>query len=132
MTRVLLVGQAPDTVDFTDPSLPPGLDAAKIAAGIETVLRDMRVRGWEADTCPVRPDDSAGPALRAKLEAQSYDCVVIGGGLRLPPKALPLFETLVNVIHRHAPTTSIAFNTRPEDSADAAARRMAAEGRAPR
>jgi hypothetical protein len=30
MTRVLFVGQAPDTVDFTDPALPPGFNAQKI------------------------------------------------------------------------------------------------------
>lgn len=35
MTRVLFVGQDPKTVDFTDPALPPGLNAEKIQAGID-------------------------------------------------------------------------------------------------
>ena len=30
MKRVLFVGQEPDTVDFSDPALSPGLDAEKI------------------------------------------------------------------------------------------------------
>jgi hypothetical protein len=47
---------------------------------------------------------------------------VIGGGLRLPPKSLQLFETVINVVHKAAPNASIAFNTRPEDTAEAAAR----------
>src|SRR6185295_17766065 len=34
MTRILFVGQKPETVDFSDPSLPPGFDAEKINAGI--------------------------------------------------------------------------------------------------
>jgi hypothetical protein len=34
MARVLFVGQKPERVDFSDPSLPPGFDAEKIYAGI--------------------------------------------------------------------------------------------------
>lgn len=49
------------------------------------------------------------------------DCVVIGAGLRLPPKSLLLFETVINAIHRAAPSAVIAFNTNPEDTAEAAA-----------
>jgi hypothetical protein len=33
MTRILFVGQKPETVDFSDPALPPGFDAEKINAG---------------------------------------------------------------------------------------------------
>jgi len=33
-----------------------------------------------------------------------------------------LFEAVVNAIHRVASATATAFNTRPEDTADAAAR----------
>jgi hypothetical protein len=62
--------------------------------------------------------------LEKTLEGAAYDCVVIGGGLRLPPKGLALFEIVVNVIHKAAPNTAIAFNTRPEDTADAAARQL--------
>jgi hypothetical protein len=52
--------------------------------------------------------------------------VVIGGGVRIPPKSLGLFETVVNIIHNAAPKAAIAFNTRPEDTADAAARQVKA------
>jgi hypothetical protein len=48
--------------------------------------------------------------------------VVIGGGLRLPPKSTLLFEAVLNAVRKAAPYTPIAFNTRPEDTADAAAR----------
>lgn len=37
-------------------------------------------------------------------------------------KAFVLFEAVINAIHRGAPAAAIAFNTRPDDSADAAAR----------
>ena len=65
MMRALLLGYDPETVDYSDPALPPGMTAEKIHAGI-------------------------------------------------------------NAVHKAAPGAAIAFNTRPDDSADAAARWLAA------
>jgi hypothetical protein len=62
--------------------------------------------------------------LDERLRSARYDCVVIGGGLRIPPKGLALFERIVNVVHKAAPGAAIAFNTRPEDTAEAAARQL--------
>lgn len=125
--KVLFVGQEPETVDFSDPALPPGLDASKIHAGIAVGMQQMAKRGWEADLCLVRPDETAAIAVERQLAKASYDCVVIGGGIRIPPKSLLLFETLINAVHRSAPNACIAFNTSPQDTADAAARRFTAE-----
>lgn len=122
MTRVLFVGQKPETVDFSDPALPPGFNAEKINAGIAIGAAKLKERGWQADLCMIAPDETAGPILEKQLASAVYDCVVIGGGLRLPPKSLLLFETVVNAVHKGAPKAAIAFNTRPEDTADAAAR----------
>ena len=122
MTRILFVGQAPETVDYTDPALPPGFNADKINAGIKVAMEKIAERGWEGDQCMIPPDDSATWTIEQQLRRKSYDCVVIGGGLRLPPKSLPLFEAIVNAIHRAAPGAAIAFNTVPEDTADVAAR----------
>ena len=122
MTRVLFIGQQPETVDFTDPMLPPGTTAEKIHAGIALALKQMAERGWRADLCLIQPDETAGPVVERTLTAQAYDCVVIGAGIRLPPHSLSMFEAVINAVHRAAPGAVIAFNTRPEDSADAAAR----------
>jgi len=127
MRRVLFVGQRPETVDFSDPSLPPGFNAEKINAGIAIAAAGIAERGWQADLCMIEPDETAGPVLEKQLASATYDCVVIGGGLRLPPKSLPLFETVINAVHRAAPGAAIAFNTRPEDTADAAARWLKAD-----
>lgn len=120
--RVLFVGQEPETVDFSDPALPPGLDAEKIRGGIAAAMKQMSERGWEADLCLVRPDESAPISLERDLEAATYDCVVIGAGIRIPPKSLLLFEAVVNTVHKSAPSAFIAFNTKPEDTGVAAAR----------
>jgi hypothetical protein len=114
----------PETVDFSDPSLPPGFNAEKINAGIALGVAKIEERGWQGDTCMITPDAAGFAALKRALGDAAYDCVVIGGGLRLPPKGLPLFETVVNIIHKAAPNAAIAFNTRPEDTADAAARQL--------
>ncbi|MDR3439294.1 hypothetical protein [Telmatospirillum sp.] len=122
MTRVLFVGQAPETVDYSDPALPPGFNAEKIQAGIAVGMSKLRERGWQADECMITPDDAGLATLEQQLGSTDYDCVVIGGGMRLPPKGLAMFEKVVNLVHRAAPAAAIAFNTRPEDTAEAAAR----------
>lgn len=122
MTRVLFVGQKPETVDFSDPALPPGFDAKQIQAGIDLAEATMTERGWDNDICMIAPDDSGIAVLAAQLARVDYDAVVIGGGLRIPPKGLVFFEKVVNAIHQGAPKAGIAFNTRPEDTAEAAAR----------
>ena len=122
MTRILLVGYDPETVDFSDPGLPPGMTAEKIRAGIEVGQKGMADRGWDADLCMIRPDETAGPTIERQLASAKYACVVIGAGVRLPPRRLALFEVVINAIHKAAPGTAIAFNTRPEDSAEAASR----------
>jgi hypothetical protein len=85
-------------------------------------MAKIEERGWKADLCLIPPDKSASLMLETQLSSANYDCVVIGGGIRLPPKSLPLFEIVINAVRKAAPSASIAFNTRPEDTADAAAR----------
>lgn len=120
--KVLIVGQDPDTVDYTDPAIPPGMDADKVRAGLAAAARSLTDAGYDVEQCYTDLGETAEAVLTARLKGASYDCVVVGAGVRLPPSKLYLFETLVNVIHRHAPNATIAFNTRPDDSAAAARR----------
>ena len=122
MTRVLLVGYDPETVDYSNPALPPGMSAEKIRAGLTLGLKQMTDRGWEAHLCLVSPNETAGTTVELHLAGAHYACVVIGAGIRLPPQGLALFEVVVNAVHKAAPDAAIAFNTVPEDSAEAAAR----------
>ena len=130
MARVLLLGYAPENLDFSDPAFPPGMTVEKIHGGIAVAMRQFAERGWEADLAMIRPDETAGPAVERQLASKSYDCVVIGAGVRLPPRGLALFEAVINAVHKAAPGAAIAFNTRPDDSADAASRWLATGSRA--
>lgn len=85
-------------------------------------MSGMKARGWDAQLCLVQPDASARATVERTLSDQDFDCVVIGGGIRIPSRSLLLFESLVNAIHRTAPDAAIAFNTSPENTATATAR----------
>jgi hypothetical protein len=123
------VGRPPEPTATTE-TQPPGMTAEKVHAGIAVALKQFTDRGWESDVGLILPDETAGPTVERQLRSRNYDCVVIGGGVRLPPRNLALFEIVINAIRKAAPGTAIAFNTRPDDSADAAARWVAAAGRA--
>ena len=125
MTKILLAGLEPETVDFTDPAIPPGMDAATIRMGIDMAVRDCKARGWDIELCMFPPDESAEATIAASLAAGDFDVVVIGNGVRAPPRNLHLFERVVNAVRKAAPRAAIAFNTTPMDSAEAAARWLA-------
>jgi hypothetical protein len=94
----------------------------KIHAGIAIAMAKMAERGWQADACMIPPDETGGLTLEKQLATTTYDCVVIGAGIRLPPKSLLLLETVITAVRKAAPNAPIAFNMRPEDTAEAAAR----------
>ena len=119
--RVLLIGLKPDAVDYSDPDLPPGVNEEKVAAGIEATLAAMRGRGWDAVFCAIAPDETAEATVAEALR-QHWDCIVVGGGVRLPSANLLLFERMINTVHRSAPGAPIAFNKDPEDSSEAVVR----------
>ena len=107
MARVLLLGYDPETVDFSYSALPPGMTAEKVHAGIAVAQRQFAERGWEGDVGLIRPDETAGPAVERLLTSKSYDCVVIGAGVRLPPRGRALFEVVINAIRKASPGTAM-------------------------
>jgi len=87
MTRILFVGQKPETVDFSDPSLPRGFDAAKINAGIVVAITRIEERGWQGDTCMITPDAEGSAMLEKQLKSATYDCVVSAAACEFRRKA---------------------------------------------
>lgn len=78
--------------------------------------------GIEADWCLVALDDDPEGAIVSVLTGNDYGCVVIGAGIRTYEPLLELFEKVVNLVRRHAPDAAIAFNSSPEDRAEATLR----------
>ena len=60
--------------------------------------------------------------MERRLKAQTYDCVVIGAGIRLPPHSLSMFEAVINAVHRAAPYALSRSTRAQRTGADAAAR----------
>lgn len=120
MARVMLVGIDPADVDFSDPALPPGMTADTVRAGIMRAVEDLSAAGHDVIRNAISADPYRLPELAAQLARDPVDCVVIGGGVRIPPRNLMLFEALVNVVARAG--AAIALTTSPIDAAEAVAR----------
>lgn len=123
-TRVVLIGLEPTLIDFSDPAYAafPGMTAAKVQAGLDADVASLGALGYAAELCLVDFGETAEAVLRQRLKAKSFDCVMIGAGVRLIPENTPLFEKLINVVHECAPGAKLCFNTGPTDSAQAVQR----------
>jgi hypothetical protein len=114
VARVLVVG--------LDPAKLQGWDPEPVQAAIARGQARFDDHGIEADWCLVALDENPEGAIVAALTRKDYACVVIGGGIRRPEPLLEVFEKVVNLVRQHAPDAAIAFNSSPEDTADAALR----------
>ena len=114
MPRVLVIG--------LDPLRIPGWDPEPVLAALARGRARFAELGIDAEMCLVDPADEPEAAVTAALTKQDYDCVVVGGGIRKHEPLLELFERVVNLVHRHAPGAAIAFNSTPDDTAEAARR----------
>lgn len=117
--QVLVIGLEPDLVDF---SAMPDMNAAKVRAGLEADKAKLAGLGYEAELCLTDLGSTAEAVVTQRLSAKSFDCVVIGAGIRTLPVHFLLFERLVNAVHRHAPAARLCFNTKPSDTAEAVQR----------
>lgn len=119
---VLVIGEDPALVDFSNPAIPPGLDAGKVMAALTTDVERLRALGYDAQLCLTDEGETAAAVVGGLLSQHDFDCVVIGAGVRVVPANFLLFEKLVNVVHEHAPRARLAFNTKPDDTAEAVQR----------
>ena len=118
--RVLLIGLDPDIVD--KPPVPE-LTAAKVRATIEAESAKLETLGYSVKSLLVDDGKTVETVLTDALTTSRCDCIMIGAGLRVVPPYLLLFEKLINLVHRHAPTsTKLCFNSNPSDTAEAVGR----------
>jgi hypothetical protein len=117
--RVLVIGLDPHRV-------PGDWDPEPVARAIQVGLARFAEHGVGVEPCLVGLDgsDDVPAVIALALEARYWDCVVIGGGLRVGhgDEQVGLFEEIINLVRRHAPQAAIAFNSNPSDTYDAAAR----------
>ena len=121
---VLSVGVQPQLIDFADPAYAayPGMTAEKVQGGLDKDIATLNALGYNAKLCLTDFGETAEAVIRAALQQERYDCVVIGAGLRTIDKNFLLFEKVLNVVHEYAPQARISFNTGPFDTAQAVQR----------
>lgn len=116
MKRLLLITGDPN---LSRPASAPVVDPAQVKAAHERVEAALRDVGVEVTNCKIDLGERAETILRQSLSQGSFDCVLIGMGIRTLPEYTALFEMLVNVVHREAPGAKFAFNasidSTPED-----------------
>lgn len=122
MARVVMFGIDPDLVDFTGPHVPPGLNADVIRRGIAQGLEDLKAAGHDVSHTyiPVDARDGAA-AVTEQLRREPADVAIIGGGVRIPPANLALFQAVLNAIAQAEPTPTIVLVNRPDESGAAVA-----------
>jgi hypothetical protein len=111
-----------------DPYRVPGpWDPAPVAAAIEESVARFTERGIDARNCLIGLDgsDDIEAVVTAALRERSWECVLIGGGIRKNEEQLELFELLINLTRQHAPDAAIAFNRDLADIVPAVARQLA-------
>ena len=106
---------------FADLKAFPGVTADQIKAFIDVQLERLRQLGYEVDKCLVDLGETAETVLTRQLDSRTFDCVMIGAGLRAP-ECLLLFEKLLNLVHARAPQARICFNATAADTVEAVQR----------
>ncbi|MEU4332680.1 sigma factor [Nonomuraea dietziae] len=106
-------------------------------AYVRKIIVNVHVSWWrrrwrQSEVSTQSPPDRTEPAdhmgqvdegaIVEALTRKDYACVVIGGGIRTHEPLLEFFEKVVNLVRQHAPDAAVAFNSSPEDCADAAMR----------
>jgi hypothetical protein len=113
--KVLLIGLEPKFVDYAH--LPTQLDEPTLRAGLAADVRKLRELGYDAEWLRIDRGETAVQVVTARLQADTFDAVLIGAGIRTIAPLFLLFEELVNVVHEKAPRSKLCFNTQPEDTA---------------
>lgn len=113
---VMLIGLDPTVVDY---ARWPGLTAEKLEKGLLSDKAALESDGYSVTLCFIDHGETAENTVSEALAKTNFECILIGAGVRKDDEEFPLFEKLVNVLHRRAPDANICFNTGPTDSVDA-------------
>jgi len=121
---VLVIGLEPTLIDFSAPDFAafPGMDAAKVLAGLKASEESLTQLGYDVRMCLTDFGETAESLVQDLLVQKCFDCILIGAGIRMIAGNTILFEKLINVVHAYAPHARLCFNTQPSDTAEAVQR----------
>ncbi|OBK22857.1 hypothetical protein A5634_06670 [Mycobacterium asiaticum] len=114
------IGLDPDVIDCSaaDFAQFPGLTREKLRAANDDNVAAMRAAGYRVDNCLVDFGEAGATKARQWLEANRYDAVLIGAGIRLVAGNTLLFEEIVNTAHVTQPGCRFVFNYAAQSTPD--------------
>ena len=117
--RVLMIGV--DTTKLAGTGVTE-FDSATIRKEAEDALQSLITEGYHA--CWHFMDLTNNPLQRLSndLKENTYNCILVGAGIRRRPETLGLFEAVVNTVHFNAPNSKICFNADVHDTVGAVKR----------
>jgi hypothetical protein len=106
------IGLDPDVIDYSAPDFAQfrGLSKEKLRAANDDNVAALRAAGYHVDNCLVACGQADADKARQWLEANRYDAVLIGAGVRLVAGNTLLFESIVNAAHVSQPGCRFVFN----------------------
>lgn len=117
--KVILIGLHPDVVEWDKW---PDLSPEKLIEGTKATKKALEAEGFDLTIGFIKTGDEGAAEAEEMLIENSYDVVLIGAGVRKDDDQFILFEKLLNLIHEHAPSARIAFNSTPSDTIEAVKR----------
>jgi len=122
MPAILIIGEDPACIEQED--MPPGITPDGILAGLNAAKDALQSKGNQAEILLTTTVDRIARELADSVRGRHFDVIVIGAGLRMLPPMAGHFERLMNAIREHAPNARLAFNSKPDDTAEAAERQI--------
>ncbi|MCX6046903.1 MAG: hypothetical protein NT075_17505 [Chloroflexi bacterium] len=117
--QVLLIGIDPAFVNFSRTS---GRTAEQVSAAGNSAQERLGALGYAVQNCLVDLGATAEALVLQALAQQTFDCILIGAGIRALPENTALFEKIINAVHQHAPAAKLCSNTHPNDTVEAVLR----------
>lgn len=114
------IGLDPEVIDYTSPEFAQfaGLRPQTLRAANDDNVAALRAAGYRVDNCLIDFGGAGVRQARKWLEANRYDAVLIGAGVRLVASNTLLFEAIVNAAHITQPGCRFVFNHAATSSPD--------------
>jgi hypothetical protein len=106
------IGLDPEVIDYSSPDFAQfaGMSKEQLRTANQDNIAALRAAGYRVDNCLIDFGDAGADKACRWLEANRYDAVLIGAGLRLVASNTLLFESIVNAAHITQPGCRFVFN----------------------
>lgn len=114
------IGLDPEVIDYSSPDFAqfPGLTKETLRTANDDNVAALRAAGYQVDNCLIDFGAPGADKARRWLEANHYDAVLIGAGVRLVAGNTLLFESIVNTAHVTQPGCRFVFNRGAQSTPD--------------